>query len=126
MADLSLSLNPIGDAGVVAFADVLLRPKKLALVLPMLRWLHLGLPSLAVSGPHEHRGRALGDEGALALAAALRDIALPSLEVLWCFGEFSVTPTNEEGEFHGLDAIQDACDTRDVIFEGIDGPGAGI
>lgn len=110
---LSLSFNPIGDDGVIAFASALGRRRGLALMLPLLRWLHLGL------------GHALGDQGACALAAALREGVLPSLEILWCFGGFSepAEPAQEEAPLlTGLEALQSACEVCRVVYEGIEGP----
>jgi hypothetical protein len=118
---LSLSFNPIGDEGVIAFSGVLARRRGLALMLPLLRWLHLGL------------GDAFTDEGAISLADSLRDSVLPSLQVLWCFGGFSSANSGADGELVGeqagelvgVAAIQSACGAMDIAFEGLEGP-AGV
>jgi hypothetical protein len=70
---ISLSGNPIGDPGLLAFAGEL-SPRRYELMLPCLRWLHLmGLDRV-------------GELGALSLAKALRGSALPSLEALCISG----------------------------------------
>ena len=89
---LSLSGNPIGDDGLSAFGGTL-TPRRYELMLPCLQWLHLVLEEC-------------GDLGASAIARALQDQSLPSLEVLWMCGRFSEVP----GE--GFHELTRACDER--------------
>ena len=110
--DLSLSFNPIGDDGILALTAVLHRRRGLALMLPLLQWLHLVM-------------NVFGDEGALALADCLRSsAALPSLDVLWAFGRFSrLADDDDDVERVGLDALREACDARGFVLEDTLEPG---
>ena len=109
---LDLSGNPITCEGIVAFAG-LLSPRKFELMLPLLRWLHFVLD-----------GGRFGNRGAVALGAALRAGALPSLEVLWAVSEVFdaalAAPSDEafrQGQHEGFAALTGACVVRGIALE---------
>ena len=97
LAYLDLSNNPIGDEGVSAMSRRL-SPRRYDMMLPLLKYMHLLL------------GR-LSDAGAIAFAEALRGGALPSLELLWCCGEYTATMDV------GFSAMTGACEWRGLVLE---------
>lgn len=118
---LALSRNPITDDGLEDFAGVL-APRPFDLMLPLLRWFFVILEAPPEDAPAEAfhvAGACFGSRGAVALAAALDGLALPSLELLCCGGEF-VADLNGDGrpDTDGYLALQASCDARQVVFTG--------
>ena len=87
-------------------------------MLPMLRWLEIALhPPRPPTAPDRTASRTFGDLGAHAIAAALRGLALPSLEIFACCGECTQpNPDADDGLSEGCRALAAACEAHQIVL----------